>query len=113
MSPDETKNPMKEVKVSNVSVWSLAALIQSYGEDVVFSAMNVLSAKKAKARVDALAALRLLGYADIALEEFAEAIEAVANEDTAALRTELVQTAAVLVAWIEAIDRRTGRQDER
>lgn len=34
MSPDETKNPMKEVKVSNVSVWSLAALIQSYGEDV-------------------------------------------------------------------------------
>lgn len=91
----------------------LSVALKGFAAESVFSAMNVLSAKKAKARVDALAALRLLGYADIALEEFAEAIEAAANEDTAALRTELVQTAAVLVAWIEAIDRRTGRQDER
>jgi hypothetical protein len=45
-------------------------------------------------------------WAHIAVEELAEAVEAAALGDTAALRTELVQTAAVLVAWIQAIDRR-------
>lgn len=38
----------------------------------------------------------------IATEEFCEAL---AETDPAKLRKELVQTAAVLVAWIEAIDR--------
>lgn len=91
----------------------LSVTLNGFSAESVFLAMGVPSAKKAKARVDALAALRLLGYADIALEEFAEAIEAAALGDTAALRTELVQTAAVLVAWIETIDRRNGRRDER
>lgn len=36
-----------------------------------------------------------------------EIAEAFAETDPGALRTELVQSAAVLVAWIEAIDRRT------
>lgn len=44
-------------------------------------------------------------YADIAVEEVAEAIGA---EDEQARRAELVQCAAVFVAWIEAIDRRAG-----
>lgn len=44
-------------------------------------------------------------WAHIAVEELAEALEAA---DPADLRTELVQTAAVLVAWIEAIDRRAA-----
>lgn len=39
----------------------------------------------------------------IALEEVAEAF---AESDPAELRKELVQSAAVLVAWVEAIDRR-------
>lgn len=39
----------------------------------------------------------------IATEEFCEAL---AETDPAKLRVELVQSAAVLVAWIEAIDRR-------
>lgn len=41
----------------------------------------------------------------IALEEMAEAF---AEKDPVLLRKELVQTASVLVAWIEAIDRRTA-----
>lgn len=36
-----------------------------------------------------------------------EALEALAEKDPATLRAELVQVAAVAVAWIEAIDRRT------
>lgn len=35
-----------------------------------------------------------------------EVMEAYAEDDTAALRKELIQSAAVIVAWIEAIDRR-------
>lgn len=42
-------------------------------------------------------------WRDILLEEI---FEALAETDPAHLRTELVQSAAVLVAWIEAIDRR-------
>lgn len=42
-------------------------------------------------------------YRDILLEEV---FEATAESDADALRTELIQVAAVAVAWIEAIDRR-------
>lgn len=38
------------------------------------------------------------------LEE--EVYEALAEKDSAALRTELIQVAAVAVAWVQAIDRR-------
>ncbi|MFY1588974.1 hypothetical protein ACN267_31290 [Micromonospora sp. WMMD734] len=37
-----------------------------------------------------------------------EVTEALAETDTAALREELLQVAAVAVAWVEAIDRRTA-----
>ncbi len=41
-----------------------------------------------------------------------EYLEAVAEDDPATLRTELIQTAAVCVAWVEAIDRRNqNRRD--
>jgi hypothetical protein len=46
-------------------------------------------------------------YADIFVEEVAEAIGA---PDEAHLREELVQVAAVAVAWIEAIDRRKAKE---
>jgi len=42
-------------------------------------------------------------WSDIALEEIAEAL---AEEDPALLRAELIQVAAVAVGWVEAIDRR-------
>jgi hypothetical protein len=44
-------------------------------------------------------------WENILTEEWAEAM---AEEDPAALRAELVQVAAVAVAWIEAIDRRAA-----
>jgi hypothetical protein len=37
-----------------------------------------------------------------------EVAEALATTDTASLRAELIQVAAVAVAWVEAIDRRNG-----
>lgn len=48
-------------------------------------------------------------WADIVVEELAEAVEAAVEYGDASveLRVELVQTAAVIVAWIEAIDRGT------
>lgn len=49
------------------------------------------------------AAERTLAWIDILEEEVAEAL---AETDPAKLRVELVQVAAVAVAWIEAIDRR-------
>jgi hypothetical protein len=44
-------------------------------------------------------------WLDVLLEEIAEAFE---ETDPEKLRAELVQVAAVTVAWIEAIDRRGG-----
>jgi len=41
-----------------------------------------------------------------------EVAEASAAEDPTALRAELVQVAAVAVAWIEAIDRRAAREPQ-
>lgn len=56
----------------------------------------------AKARVESAARNDELSWAEIAIEEFCEAIEAGNETD---LRTELVQCAAVLVAWVEHLDR--------
>lgn len=49
-------------------------------------------------------ALGTLSWPDILAEEVAEAVEATYGPDLAALRAELVQVAAVAVAWIERID---------
>lgn len=46
-------------------------------------------------------------YADILLEEVGEAF---AEADPAALRAELIQVAAVAVAWVEKIDRDAGKE---
>lgn len=47
-----------------------------------------------------------LGYDAILLEEVYEAIEESWGGERERLRTELVQVAAVAVAWIESIDKR-------
>lgn len=62
------------------------------------------SADNAKKMCDNAAKAGKLTYGHIALEEFCEAFEEAPDSDE--LREELVQTAAVLVAWIECIDRR-------
>jgi hypothetical protein len=43
-------------------------------------------------------------YAAVLGEEFGEVCKAWLERDTAALRVELIQTAAVAIAWIEELD---------
>lgn len=64
------------------------------------------TARKAKLRTDVNAKTGYLTYRDILEEEFYEAL---AEEDPRALRAELIQTAAVAVAWVEKIDREAQR----
>ncbi|MBN7828357.1 hypothetical protein J5H37_02315 [Stenotrophomonas maltophilia] len=54
-----------------------------------------------------------LGYFDILMEEVAEAHDEAREGDTIATRAELVQVAAVAVAWIECIDRRLALTDSQ
>jgi hypothetical protein len=56
-----------------------------------------------KALCDKAAREEWLTWSHILWEEFAEALS---EENEAGLRTELVQVAAVAVAWVETIDRR-------
>lgn len=56
----------------------------------------------AKGSTDAAAAAGAVTFADILLEEV---FEALAEEDPAKLRTELIQVAAVATQWVESIDR--------
>lgn len=48
-------------------------------------------------------------WADILVEEVAEALDAAAHGDLAAARAELVQVAAVAVSAVESIDRTEGQ----
>jgi hypothetical protein len=57
----------------------------------------------ARERTDWLAENSAVTWSDILLEEV---FEALAESDEAALRTELIQVAAVATQWVEAIDRR-------
>lgn len=61
------------------------------------------SLDNAKLHCDIAAEVGELDWAHILVEEVAETLEA---KDESELREELVQVAAVAVAWIEAIDRR-------
>lgn len=63
------------------------------------------SAERARALTNVRSAAKQISYADILLEEVAEAIEAAMEGDKNALIDELVQVAAVAVAWVEKIDR--------
>ncbi|GLZ77095.1 hypothetical protein Afil01_19020 [Actinorhabdospora filicis] len=54
---------------------------------------------------DRSAEVGTLTWAEILSEEVAEAL---AEHDPVKLRAELIQVAAVAVAWVEAIDRRTN-----
>ncbi|MBN5108837.1 hypothetical protein JY464_07080 [Stenotrophomonas maltophilia] len=54
-----------------------------------------------------------LGYFDILMEEVAEAHDEAREGDAKATRAELVQVAAVAVAWIECIDRRLALTDSQ
>ncbi len=73
--------------------------------------VGIATPTRARANLDGEARLGRATWSLIAVEELAEAVEAAtkATQGRApvdALRTELVQSAAVFVAWIEALDRR-------
>ena len=67
---------------------------------------GVPTAFEAKALTDTTAAEGNASWVAIAVEELAEAVEAAALGHQIALRTEVVQLAAVCVQWAQAIDRR-------
>lgn len=64
----------------------------------------------AREECDRAAAEGRVTWEHIAKEEFKEAL---ATMTTSELRAELVQTTAVLVAWIECIDRNAGAEGDR
>lgn len=64
-----------------------------------------VAAEMAKRDCDEAAAQGKCAWSDILLEE---TMEAMAETDTARLRAELIQVAAVAVRWINSIDRRKG-----
>lgn len=69
---------------------------------------HVLAADDIRRRVQQAAAEGRQRWANVLGEEVAEAF---AEDDPAKLRAELVQVAAVAVAWAEAIDRRQAPAD--
>ncbi|MFE4051210.1 hypothetical protein [Streptomyces sp. YIM B13518] len=66
------------------------------------------SANRYRDHADRAAASGVLAWRDVLLEEVHEAL---AESDPEKLRTELVQVAAVAVAWVEAIDRRQATKE--
>jgi len=67
-------------------------------------AERVSIANEIKEKVDECARRGILTWEDIMAEEYAEALAE--TEDNEALKTELIQMAAVALSWIESINRK-------
>jgi hypothetical protein len=67
---------------------------------------QIVAADRARQRCEEAFSVGLGTWADILAEEFFEVMGATDDER---LRAELIQVAAVAVAWVEAIDRRAQR----
>lgn len=80
----------------------MAEIVRGPGNAIVHRHYAFGLAFQAKSATDEHAKSGALTYADIFLEEV---FEALAEEDPAKLRAELIQCAAVAVAWVEKIDR--------
>lgn len=80
------------------------------GKGLAAPATNAYLRERATEITDSHAKVGRLTYSDILLEEV---FEAVAEEDQSKLREELVQVAAVTVAWIEKIDRDKARPQRK
>lgn len=70
---------------------------------------NNLTAKIMKEKCQLNVAKDRTNWRDILDEEIAEAYETDNDKD---LRTELIQSAAVIIAWVEALDRRDRRESK-
>lgn len=68
----------------------------------------VITSTAAKRLTDERTEAGTVSWTDIAVEELAEALDEAEAGNTDALRTELIQLAAVCVQWVQAIDRRSS-----
>lgn len=104
-------------RVRQIDLWGLQGH-DSFARDIVLEPRSIVRYLLALRRyhvptaVDARSLCQMedryegdSSWVAILTEEFAEAVEAAAMDDVAGLRTELVQTAAVIVAWLEQIDK--------
>jgi len=96
-----------EERASNVARWGeqnypSSASLGGPGACLLYGIPTERAAKETVARATKEGRLT---WADVLLEEFAEAVAAT---DDVARRGELVQVAAVALAWIECIDRRSA-----
>lgn len=82
--------------------------VQSHPDGTAKTLGTMAAAQRAKFVTDAAAANGRVTWRDILNEEVAEAF---AESDEDALRAELIQVAAVTVAWVEAIDRRRAERE--
>jgi len=99
MSIENVLNEIAQERAAQDATWGVSDF-----EDGV-SHHWAASAQIAKDRCDDADALGTTTWAMV-LEE--ESLEALCETDPAKLREELVQVAAVAVAWIEALDRRNA-----
>lgn len=85
---------------------SVTARCADLGPECITDYYGLPTEHQAKAWCDEAHAQGRLSSAHIAVEELCEAISCGSNE--VAMREELVQVAAVIVHWIECIDRRAA-----
>lgn len=108
LATHETSNALIDVadeRVLQVAKWGVQTRPDGTGSPIYAEA-----ARLAKERTDAGMADGTVTWLDIAFEEI---FEAFAETDPAALRTELVQVAAVFTQWIEDIDRKDAAAPAR
>lgn len=102
--PDKLANVLQEVRIERAvqdAKWGEQNHENGTGEDYKELAAS------ARAICDLSAEEGVCTWEKILLEE---TLEACAEADPLALRKELVQVAAVAVAWIEAIDRKAAQE---
>lgn len=88
----------------------MAEIVRGPGNAIVHRHYAFGLANQAKSATDSHAKAGILTYADIFVEEV---FEALAESDPAKLRTELIQCAAVAVAWVQKIDRDEAKKADQ
>lgn len=99
-TPDRVLSHVRDERESQDAKWG-----EQNHPDGTGSIQYRVIADQARAKCNARAKAGALTWRDILQEEVAEAF---AEEHEDKLREELIQVAAVAVAWVEAIDRRTS-----
>jgi hypothetical protein len=85
----------------------LPAAIADLSSAEIAAVLGIATAPVATRSCESAFAVNSGSWSRILIEEVAEVVEAAAVRDSASLRRELIEVAAVAVAWAEAIDRRS------